>query len=89
MASPNPSEQGMTGDKELLIRIDERVSIIIKEVQEMKLGFVRKEDYTELKREVGEKVSKEEFEPVKKFIYGAIALALSSFGAAVFSIVFK
>jgi hypothetical protein len=87
MIERSPSD--FAGDKELLIRIDERVLLIIKEVQEMKLGFVRKEEYAELKREVNEKVSKDEFEPVRKFVFGSIALALSSLAAAVFALVLK
>lgn len=87
MNERGPSD--FAGDKELLIRIDERVSIIIREMQEMKMGFVRKEEYAELKREVNEKVSKDEFEPVKKFVWGAVSLAVTSLGAAVFSLVLK
>ena len=48
------------GDRELLIRIDERMNSLGNDIKEMK----------------GTLVSREEFDPVKKIVYGLVAIIL-------------
>jgi prenyltransferase beta subunit len=48
------------GDREMLIRIDERIKQLVKDVQTLKGSYVLKQD----------------FEPVKRIVYGMVAVIL-------------
>ena len=59
--------------EELLIRVDERTKLIIEEMKTLKFSYVRKE----------------EFEPVKRLVYGLVGLILISVGGAVIALVLR
>ena len=60
-------------DHDLLIRIDEKVKIIIDEMDSMKSNYVTKEEFT----------------PVKKLVYGQAAIVLVAVVSALASVIIK
>ena len=62
---------------ERLIRIEDKVSNMetaIERVEKKLTSFTTEKELAELKKELDEKVSCKEFEPVKNAVYGLIAL---------------
>lgn len=59
--------------EELLIRVDERTKLIIEEMKTLKNSYVRKE----------------EFEPVKRLVYGLVGLILISVVGSIIALVLR
>lgn len=78
-------EQDSKSSNELLIRIDERLLNLINDVKLLRESFVTKSEFGSLEKAVDGKVSKDEFAPISKFVYGSVALGATSLGTAIFS----
>jgi hypothetical protein len=89
MSSVSTSKKAVKADRDLLIRIDERVDRLIEDIRELKTSFVTQEEHNDLKKEVATKVSQVDYDPVKRIVYGAVALALVSMGGSIYSLLIR
>jgi len=66
-------EKENKASSDLLIRIDERLKILVEDIKTFKDGFV----------------TKNEFLPIQKLVYGAVGLALTALGGTVLSLAMR
>jgi hypothetical protein len=62
---------------------------VSEDLKGLQSSFVMKEEFAVLKDQMRVAVRANEFEPIKKFVYGAVVLALCSLGAALISLVIR
>lgn len=74
-------------DPVALGRIEERTSQLLGQMAEMKVMLQKTATVDQLRELKAETVSRAEFEPIRKFVFGAIALFLTGIGAAIVALV--
>lgn len=92
-SGPPPSSGDTFVILERLARMDERLIRALADIQDISRGMVRREDLNALDSRLREveasMVTRDEFEPVKKAVYGAIALILTTVVGALIALVVR